>query len=278
MNISLDKQRILKEAQQIAKEFSFWMVSGNIAHLYGHVYESSEKKYELEIKFDENFPQKAPELIYGKDITELIGDIELNGFINWTPESLVVDIIHELKTKIQETLQVQEAILEESSDTIKMDDKPDEAFETEEYITPDLDAYPPDFQYDKFITPQDSHEVFFYNEETSPPPSEKTNTFPKEDTNNIVSEPIQETFIEEDKQLSILVNTELGLIQQEYAYDQVSQNPAEINVYITITLAKTFIIQVDFTPFHFPSSTSSVFVASSNSPKIFSSLSVKTKG
>ncbi len=42
----MDKQRILKEAQKIASKFSFWMVSGNIAHLYGYVYETPEKKIE----------------------------------------------------------------------------------------------------------------------------------------------------------------------------------------------------------------------------------------
>ena len=59
----MDKQRILKEAQKIASEFSFWMVSGNIAHLYGHVYETPDKKYELEIKFDANFPNSPPQFI-----------------------------------------------------------------------------------------------------------------------------------------------------------------------------------------------------------------------
>ena len=43
----MDKQRILREAQKIAAKFSFWMVSENIAHLYGYVYETPEKKYVL---------------------------------------------------------------------------------------------------------------------------------------------------------------------------------------------------------------------------------------
>ncbi|MFX1478918.1 MAG: hypothetical protein ACFFCI_12375, partial [Promethearchaeota archaeon] len=88
----MDRQRILKEAQRIAKEFSFWMVSGNIAHLYGYVLESQEKKYELEIKFSENFPQKPPEMIYHDEIKDLIGDFELIKLRNWTSESRVVDI------------------------------------------------------------------------------------------------------------------------------------------------------------------------------------------
>ena len=151
----LDKQRILKEAQRIAKEFSFWMVSGNIAHLYGHVYETPEKKYELEIKFDENFPNKPPQLIYHDEIKEILEDIQLNKHINWTAESNVVDIIHELKLKIQEALQVPKTVAEKELSSIKANEKSDETIETEEYITPDLNAYPPDFQYEKFYTPSD---------------------------------------------------------------------------------------------------------------------------
>ena len=71
------------------------MVSGNIVH--GYVYETPEKKIELEIKFDENFPNKPPQLIYHTDIKELLGDIQLEKYLNWNSESHVVDIIHELK-------------------------------------------------------------------------------------------------------------------------------------------------------------------------------------
>jgi len=52
----MDKQRILKEAQKIAAKFSFWMVSGDISHLFGYVHETPEGKFELEIKFDDDFP------------------------------------------------------------------------------------------------------------------------------------------------------------------------------------------------------------------------------
>ena len=64
----MDRQRILREAQKISKQFSFWMVSGDISHLYGYVYETPEKKYELEIKFNEEFPNTPPQLIYHNDI------------------------------------------------------------------------------------------------------------------------------------------------------------------------------------------------------------------
>ena len=48
------------------------------------------------------------------------------------------------------------------------------------------------------------------------------------------------------EQTNVALNTELGLIQQEYAYDQNSQQNGDLNVYLTITLTKTFIIQINF--------------------------------
>ena len=59
----MDKQRILREAQIISSQFSFWMVSGNIAHLYGYAYETPEQKYIVEVKFDEEFPNAPPQII-----------------------------------------------------------------------------------------------------------------------------------------------------------------------------------------------------------------------
>jgi ubiquitin-protein ligase len=52
--------------------------------------------------------------------------------------------------------------------------------------------------------------------------------------------------IEVSRNLGVAINTELSLIQQEYAYDQPDPNNALINVYLTITIAKTFIISIDF--------------------------------
>jgi ubiquitin-protein ligase len=215
----MDNQRILKEAQRIAKEFSFWMVSGNIAHLYGHVYKTPEVKYELEIKFEDDFPNTPPQMIYHDEIKKLLGRFKLNNLTNWTPESTVVKIIHELKEKIEETLKTSE---KEMIPT-KEEEQPEKA-----YITPDLNAYPPDFQYEEFITPSES--------EFDSPSGESSS-----------DEPLKKDFIEESETLSVPVNTELGLIQQEYAYDQPGSKGADINVYITITLAKTFVIRIDFT-------------------------------
>jgi ubiquitin-protein ligase len=234
----LGKQRILKEAQKIAKEYSFWMVSGNISHLYGYVYETSERKYELEIKFDENFPKTPPQMIYHTEIKDLLGNFQLNTLINWTPESTVVNIVHELKKAIENALELPKKLAEKN--LIPIEEKNDVSLGKEEYITPDLNAYPPDFQYEEFITPSDSNnEIFYPSEDLGPSVIEnsmdESKITPKQD------------FLEEKAPISVTINTELGLIQQEYTYDHIGTKEAEINVYITITLTSTFIIPIDIT-------------------------------
>ena len=260
----MDRQRILKEAQIIAKKFSFWMVSGNITHLYGYVYETPVKKYELEIKFGENFPDKSPKFLFHDETKELLGDVQLNKLRNWSPESSVADIIQELKEKIQDALQVPKTI-EERKLTSKMDipkeqtefelkkDQKSEDIEispeTEEYITPDLNAYPPDFEFDEFITPSSSEEDFFYDKESKETSFETETFYPSETSKEELETVPQEQSLEEFEETSVAINTELGLIQQEYAYDQIGKETADINIYITITLTKTFIIRIDFSDY-----------------------------
>lgn len=232
----MDKERILKEAQKIAKKFSFWMVSGEIAHLYGYVYETSEKKYELEIKFDENFPRTPPNLIYHAVIKDLLGDFQLNSLINWTPTSNVVDIVYELKEVIEKTLETPKMNSEKDLIPIRQDT----STEKEEFLTPDLDVYPPDFEYEEYITHSDSPDEVFYT-------SKDSETSITENSVNDSKTTPNSDIIDEGAPVSIEINTELSLIQQEYAYDQIGTKEAEINVYITITLTNTFIIQIDFT-------------------------------
>jgi len=227
----MDRQRILKEAQKIASKFSFWMVSGNIAHLYGYVCETSEKKIELEIKFDENFPNKPPQLIYHNDIKELLGDIQLDKILNWTPESHVVDIIHELKLKIQEALHKPKAITGEDLSPVKTKEKTDETLEAEEYITPDLNSYPPDYQSEEYITPSDSNGDMIYTEQSPTITPERSNAFPDNESKIEASQPYIEPMFDESGQISLELATELGLIQQEYAYDQKGSNVGDIVVY-----------------------------------------------
>ncbi|MFX1316111.1 MAG: ubiquitin-conjugating enzyme E2 variant [Promethearchaeota archaeon] len=239
----MDKQRILKEAQKIAKKFTFWMVSGNIAHLYGYIYETPEENYELEIKFDENFPNKPPQFLYHDEIKELLGDFQLNKLENWTPDSAVVEILHELSIKVQKALKSPQKIEEEQLIPIHDNKKAQKLEElvqgTEEFITPDLNTYPPDFQLNKDIAP------FYSNNKNSEHP--RPTSFEDSKIEPFKSSEMQ--IVEDFEESSVMINTELGLIQQEYAYDQKGKNRADIIVYITITLTKTFIINIDFTKF-----------------------------
>ncbi len=242
----MDKQRILKEAQQIAKEFSFWMVSGNISHLYGYAYKDEEKKFELEIKFTDDFPNLPPQLIYLEEIKKLLGTIQLKSFQEWTPNSSVVSILRELKVKIEGVLGVSKKISEDQLIPIKPEPISKETYQTNEYITPDLNAYPADSEVEKFTTPTDPNDILFYNEE--PYVDSATDTF-IEKFNERSKSSVQDLFYNEGEHLSIEISTELGLVQQEYAYDQRGPKPADLNIYMTITLAKTFIIAIDFTEY-----------------------------
>ncbi|KKL25364.1 hypothetical protein LCGC14_2406060, partial [marine sediment metagenome] len=121
--------------------------------------------------------------------------------------------------------------------------------ETEEYITPDLNAYPSDFEVEKFPMPSDPIDNLFYTEEPSVESLNDANVNFIDTFNDSSKLPVQDIFYNEGDQLSIELSTELGLVQQEYAYDQRGPKPADINIYITITLAKTFIIAIDFTDY-----------------------------
>ena len=248
----MNEQRILKEAQKIAAKFSFWMVSGNISHLFGHVYETSEKKYDLEIKFDDNFPSTPPQFIYHEAIKNLLVDIQLNNLRIWTPDSDVVNIVEELKLKILnalnqsnivekrlnslDTSQVEKEMhdLDESSHYLQENKK---SSDSEGYITPDINSYPPDFDYESYSQPSKSDDIFYdesskeINYQQSPPE---------------IQQPNYNEHIEDLDQLSVEISTEIGLIQQYFASDQKDLNPAEITVYMTITIAKTFIIDINF--------------------------------
>ncbi|MFX0039509.1 MAG: hypothetical protein ACFFCY_02325 [Promethearchaeota archaeon] len=237
----MDKQRILREAQKIAKQFSFWMVSGDITHLYGYVYETPDKKYELEIKFNEDFPNSSPQLIFHNEIKELLGNFQLKSLRNWTINSKVIDIVIELKSIIQSALKAPEEVLEKKFVDAELNNL-DEFFpEKEEYITPDLNAYPPDFSYNEYDHPSEVSNDFFLTDEALIKQSQYS-----EPKNESITPSYHEQTLEEDEKISVLINTELSLIQQEYAFDQIDSTGGLINVYITITLTKTFIITIDF--------------------------------
>ncbi|MHA2127868.1 MAG: hypothetical protein ACXACX_19120 [Candidatus Hodarchaeales archaeon] len=243
----MDRQRILKEAQQIAKEFSFWMVSGNVAHLYGYAYQDSDNKFELEIKFDDSFPNSPPQMIYTNVIKELLGDFKLDSITNWKVESTVVEIVKELKAMILNKLKPIEEIPEDQAIPIEEVQTKNEVTENEEYITPDLNTYPPDFQYEGLISNSDPIGETINTENSIDQSSKDFNTPPLEkpyEESDIISQAEEQ---KESSQTSVVFNTELSLIQQIYAYDQSSPNKAIIDVYITVTLSKTFVISINFT-------------------------------
>lgn len=251
----MDKQRILREAQIISSQFSFWMVSGNISHLYGYAFETPEQKYIAEVKFDDNFPNSPPQIITHQEIKDLLGELSLDKLRNWTPEMRVVDIIKELKAKIQTSLQqpknieqdlvpikppIVEYIVEpvkvptstvEEPVIVEIIQEPTQEQASEEFITPDYTQFPEE---DYYVPQETLFAPDAYKEGTS---VEETPQAPK-------STPPPTT--KEAYTMPVEITTELGLIQMEYPIDQKGLNMAEINVYLTITLEKTFIIEIDF--------------------------------
>ncbi len=228
----MQKQQILKEAQKIASKYSFWMVSGDISHLYGYVYETPENKYELEIKFNDNFPNEPPEFIYHEKIKRLLGDIQLNSLNNWNINQSVVNLIDELYEKIQTKLNPQPITSENQED---------------EYITPDLGLYPAEMEIDEYITPSTSGVDLFYSGEDEKNQRLESTLELNNNENipeNIITSP-KELFVDSDT-TSLDINTELSLVQQEFAFDHQGDELANIIVYLTITLTKTFLIQINF--------------------------------
>ncbi|MFO8020051.1 MAG: hypothetical protein R6U96_15605 [Promethearchaeia archaeon] len=263
----MNKERILSEAQKIASKFQFWMVSGNINHLYGYVFEKGDQKYELEIMFNENFPNSPPQLKFGNAMSDLLGNIQLNSVLSWTPNSHVLEIVQELKAKIQEALNLpkpdEEGALvpitqrQESPEKVPQEksqsETAQESEESEEYITPDLNAYPPQDEEiaNKFVTPEPQNQYPPQNKPESQ--AQPSGTLPNEyftPEPQTQSQPTpEESAITEKPHSSVAINTELGLIQKYYAIDQVGTSLGEINVYLTVTLTKTFVIKVDFSDY-----------------------------
>lgn len=264
----MDRKRVLKEAQQLASKYSFWMVSGNISHLYGYVYELPGRKFELEIKFPEKFPEEPPNIIFHDVIQELLGEPRLEGLEQWTSDATLLSIVDQLQMKIKNKLNQQkglevEEIPQTSSQTSSLNNtesqnipESSENENSEGFITPDLDKYPPEQDLSQTNFTPSGDELFYdqsppitsSSSSSSPPspPQEKSQDdfiIPE----NAVTSP-NELFMDSDSD-SIKNKTELALIQQEYAYDQKEDNPANIVVYLTITLTKTFLINIDFSDY-----------------------------
>ena len=265
----MDNGRLLSEAQLIATEFKFFMVKGNLEHLYGYIYQSTdgETQYPLEIKYTSDFPEAPPDFIFPQPIPNVPDEIELNSLNNWISESHVVDAVRELAELIKKYVedtpkeapkkesipepQVQD-LVEKSSEkepeylTPNMEEFPSPTpVEPEQYLTPETTEYP--YEQDEYINPDELpqwteedniHESNTQNEQNVTPEQPVTSE-PKP-----AYDPIQElaTEVEPDVQVS----TEAALVQQEYAIDYVGGEMGVIEVYLTITIEQTFIVRIDF--------------------------------
>jgi ubiquitin-protein ligase len=267
----MNKQRILKDAQQIASQFPFWMVSGDISHIFGYVIETKENKYGLEIKFGKNYPQTPPKLDFHEEIENLLGNIELDSIKRWSPQSSAIDIVKELAFKLQDKLgkgkrgtknvpstkhgnvsptkpKTPQNFSDNQNDSIKSNNTEHAELSLpkseEEYITPDLNVYPPDFEYEKSGT--ETHTETYTEEDLFIGESQETVTPEGTQSSQELDSGSLEAPLNGTHQPNLNVMTELGLIRQEYAYDDFGTKQGQIQVYITITLTKTFIIKLDF--------------------------------
>ncbi|MEJ2249405.1 MAG: hypothetical protein P8Y70_15270 [Candidatus Lokiarchaeota archaeon] len=246
----MDKQRILREAQQLASKYSFWMVSGDITHLYGRAFETRDQKFEVEIKFSNDFPKNPPTFILHENIQSLLGDINLESVKNWTSKSKVITVIDELNQKIKQKLSLDKAIIHEKRETTteghfeqKVKDITNLGGESEEFITPDLNAYPPDIPSNNGNRIFDTGDSLFYDSS-----QESTEFFTPNSklSNDQFYEGKNYHDIAEN---TVAINTELVLLQEEYAYDQKGENSAHLMVYLSLTLTKTFIIDINFSKY-----------------------------
>lgn len=102
----MDTNRITLEAQQIAAKYKFFMVKGQINHLYGYIYESSDgkTKYAIDVIFDDNFPNEPPQISFRQEIPNMPAEIQLETLNNWSPNSKVVAVIDELALIVKKAI------------------------------------------------------------------------------------------------------------------------------------------------------------------------------
>ncbi|MBN2156430.1 MAG: hypothetical protein JW776_10335 [Candidatus Lokiarchaeota archaeon] len=267
----MENGKLLHEAQLIASEFKFYMVKGNLRHLYGYIYESPNKetKYPLEIKYTKDFPTYPPDFIFPLPIPNVPEEIELNALNNWTPESHVVTAVRELAVLIKNYVEQQEeekeiyisteepsvqpTYAEFSTEELSSQSYKQEKDEEEQYLTPDMSQYL--YEQEEYINPD---EILEWNSEEEVPENESIypTLDPSADPYNVpaltpTERPIYPSIEAQnlDAELDVKVSTEAALIQQEYAIDYVGNTMGVVEVYLTITLEQTFIIRIDFSSF-----------------------------
>ncbi|MHA1339219.1 MAG: hypothetical protein ACTSRZ_03985 [Promethearchaeota archaeon] len=297
----MDQERLLKEAQAIAAKYPFYMVKGQLNHLYGFIYQTPDGniKYALDVIFDESFPEEPPQIAFRQQIPNLPAEIQLNTLSNWTPNSHVVDIIDELaiivKNAVEGTGQPTEELQNipiqpqppkssqqptqpQSSAQPQLSDQSQPPIQSqqesanvnakansqplnteEEFITPDLNAYPN--VNEQWITPESyetwTEEDFEQGQQYVGENQDSQNTASTEYPDYLQSEEQADNISTTSQEYSpeeivdtgdIILTTEAALIQQEYAMDY-GESIGKVEVYLTITIDQTFIIKIDFTEY-----------------------------
>ncbi|MHA1285692.1 MAG: ubiquitin-conjugating enzyme E2 variant, partial [Promethearchaeota archaeon] len=232
----MNQRKILQEAQKLASKFKFWIVSGDISHLYGYILEDKGRKYDLEIIFPENFPRNPPEFVYHENIHSILGQFKLKTLDNWHEGESVLNVLEELhsllKSRINQIESQDMGTDLQTSGEIKdikekglgdIDKSPIKEEVNDGYLTPDLDVYPPEFDNEVFLPDSGLEKV-------SQEDLNEEDFFIQEEQDIFYN--VQENFSKNE----VLINTELGLLRQEYALDEIGQEKGVVKVYLTITL------------------------------------------
>ena len=283
-----ENDRLLQEAQLIAAEFSFWMVKGQLSHLYGNIYESKDglTKHPLEIVYDDTFPTNPPEISFPQDIPNLPEEIQLESLNNWTTESHVVEIVRELYQivknavegneipKMQSIPKSAEPVIKDRSEatqsmqsskpsiptqpiqsaqpTQPVTSKPNTS--QEEYLTPDSNAYPTE----QYVVEDNSANYPVWGEEDTNAITGDSKLAAHNSTAatpaTIQTTPIEPQYstpeiVDTASDSDLTLSTEAALIQQEYAMDYVGDSLGSVEIYLTITIEQTFIIKIDFSDY-----------------------------
>jgi len=271
-----DKDRLLREAQKIGSKFQFFSVGGSMAHLLGYVYESSGVKYQVEIKYDDNFPATPPQLIFSRPITNLLGpEIPLLTLENWNEKSEVVAIVEELRKKVLAAIQ-QHSPASTATPTPPAKSTPPKPVQLkpvgkpavpaksaspppqeEQWVTPDLGNYPDgevpnvseegdNQKWEESPTGEELPPDTFYEPSTD----EAGGELPEEggwknQKSGSAPEPTpEEPSVVYEEEEAPVATEQMALIVQEYSADP--YGPGRAQIYITITVEQTFILKMEF--------------------------------
>ncbi|MHA1792151.1 MAG: hypothetical protein ACTSVI_05860 [Promethearchaeota archaeon] len=265
---------IYHEAELILGEFSdFWAVNEDINHLYGIVQKTGVKEYYVEVFFNVDFPRSPPQLKISKNIVDLLGnDISLKTLERWNENSHVVDVLRELKLKIEKRL-------EDDYLDLKVAPKQDDQKIYSEFSTPEPFIFHGDGKQDLQVKPATRPPEEFKSSVESAPESDDE-TSQEEEVNvpehkvwsetdllqggstgtgtQIIDESawagdekesIENKVLTGDPMRDARLKEEHDKIMMEYSFDY-NSNIADINIYLTISIESTFIIKINY--FNYP--------------------------